>query len=42
LLKSLEGAPKEVGKDIACCNCGAQFSEEDVKKVSKVKGEIYI
>ena len=38
-LKSLEGAPKEVGKDFSCI--GIKFTEEDVRKVSNVKGYIY-
>ena len=41
-LTSFKGAPKEVGEDFTCYNCGGQFTEEDVKKVSNVKGEIYI
>lgn len=36
-LDSLKGAPKKVGGDFYC---GSQFSEKDVKKVSKVKGHI--
>ena len=41
-LTSLEGAPKEVGGDFYCEGCGTQFTEDDVKKVSKVKGTIYV
>ena len=40
-LKSLEGAPKEVGWEFDCSRCGTQFTEDDVKKVSNVKKEIY-
>ena len=41
-LTSLEGAPKEVGGDFYCRNCKGEFIEEDVKKVSNVKGMIYL
>ena len=41
-LTSLEGAPKEVGRDFYCRSCKDKFIEEDVKKVSNVKGEIYV
>ena len=37
-LKSLEGAPKEVGGDFGY---DKQFTEDDVKKVSNVKGKIF-
>jgi hypothetical protein len=40
-LKTIKGAPKEVGKDFYCNNCGGQFTEDDVKKVSNVKREIF-
>ena len=39
-LTSLEGAPKEVGRDFYCRSCKDKFTEEDVKKVSNVKGTI--
>jgi hypothetical protein len=39
-LKSLEGAPKEVGGYFNCTDCGTRFADEDVKKVSNVKGYI--
>jgi hypothetical protein len=39
-LKSLKGAPKEVSEDFYCRECGTQFTEDDVKKVSNVKGKI--
>ena len=42
LLKTLEGAPKVVGGNFYCYSCGGQFTEDDVKKVSKVKKEINI
>ena len=41
-LTSLEGSPKEVGGHFNCSHCNKQFTEEDVKKVSKVKRYIYI
>ena len=41
-LKSLEGAPKEVGSGFYCVKCGRYFTQEDVKKVSNVKGIIYV
>lgn len=40
-LKTIKGAPKEVGKNFDCSNCGSQFTEDDVKKVSNVKREIF-
>jgi hypothetical protein len=40
-LTTLKGAPKEVGGNFYCKDCGIQFTEDDVKKVSNVKGEIY-
>ena len=39
-LTSLKGAPKEVDRDFYCFNCGTKFTEDDVKKVSKVKKRI--
>jgi hypothetical protein len=36
-LKSLEGCPKKVGKGFYCNNCGNQFTQDDVKKMCKVK-----
>ena len=39
-LTSLKGAPKEVGENFNCNHCKIQFTKDDVKKVSKVKGEI--
>ena len=39
-LNSLDGAPKEVRKDFDCRGCKIQFTEDDVKKISDVKGEI--
>ena len=40
-LTSLKGAPEKVGRDFNCRNCKIQFTVDDVKKVSKVKGEIF-
>ena len=39
-LKSLEGAPKKVGKHFNCSGCAIKFTEEDIRKISNVKGEI--
>ena len=39
-LTSLEGAPKEVRGDFYCYHCKGEFTKEDVKKVSNVKGTI--
>jgi hypothetical protein len=41
-LNSLAGAPKEVGRHFSCYRNTKKFTEEDVKKVCKVKGKIYI
>ena len=41
-LKDLKYAPENVGLSFHCSDCGTQFTEDDVKKVSNVKGEIYI
>ena len=41
-LTSLKGAPKEVGGDFYCRSCKGEFIEEDVKKVSNVKGLILL
>lgn len=40
-LTSLKGAPKVVKGSFICDNCGTKFTEEDVKNVSNVEGEIY-
>ena len=39
-LKSLDGAPKEVGRNFYCNDCAGKFTENDVQKISKVKGKI--
>ena len=39
-LESLENCPKEVGGDFYCECCGIQFTENDIKKICKVKGKI--
>ena len=39
-LKSLEGAPKEVGRSFHCYDCAGKFTENDIKKISNVKGKI--
>jgi hypothetical protein len=41
-LTSLTGAPQTVGRDFYCYNNKKKFSEDDVNKVCKVKGEIYV
>lgn len=41
-LTSLEGAPREVGRNFDCSNNEREFSEEDVRGVSNVKGEIIL
>ena len=41
-LISLKGAPKEVGGSFRCGRCKVKFTEEDVKKVSNVKGMIKV
>ena len=40
-LESLKGAPKEVRTYFDCSNCGKSFTEDDIKKVSKVNTNIY-
>ena len=40
-LTSLEGAPKEISRNFICVNCGTKFTEDDIKKVSKVKEKIF-
>ena len=39
-LTSLAGASKEVGGAFCCEDCGSKFTQEDVQKVSNVKGTI--
>ena len=39
-LISLEGAPKEIGRGFYCYKCKVKFTEDDVKKISNVKGGI--
>ena len=41
-LTSLEGAPKEVGSSFGCGHCRVNFSKEDVKNISNVKGNIFV
>ena len=40
-LKSLKGAPQKVGGSFNCKGCDVQFTEEDVRKYSKVTGDVY-
>ena len=39
-LKSLEGAPKEVGGDLSRFGCAGKFTLKDVEKISNVKSNI--
>ncbi len=41
-LTSLKGCPSEVGGDFDCSNNKVKFTEEDVRKVCNVKGDIYV
>ena len=41
-LTSLEGAPKYVGRDFYCINNPVKFTEEQVRAVCEVGGEIYV
>jgi len=41
-LTSLEGAPTSVGGSFCCSNNKVRFTEQDVRKVCKVKGKIYV
>jgi len=41
-LTSLEGAPRTVGGDFWCADNSKKFTEDDVRKVSKVKGGVYV
>ena len=40
-LISLEGSPREVGGDFYCNHNTTKFTENDVRKVCDVKGDIY-
>ena len=40
-LTSLEGAPEKVGGTFICVHCKIQFTISDVRKTSKVNGEIH-
>ena len=39
-LKSLEYAPEKVEGSFCCSNCAGKFTEDDVRKISIVKGKI--
>ena len=41
-LKTLEGAPKKVGERFYCDCCGVQFTEEDVRKYTRVARDIWV
>ena len=40
-LDSLEGCPKEVWGDFWCNDCKRKFTEEEIRSLCKVKGDIY-
>ena len=40
-ITSLEGCPKKVNGDFYCSNNKVEFTEEEIKKVCKVRGKIY-
>ena len=42
LLKSLKGLPKKIGGDFDCSDNDMKFTKNDIKKVSNIKGKIYI
>ena len=39
-LSSLKDAPKNVGGDFRCRGCATNFTEEQVKRYSNIKGRI--
>ena len=41
-LTSLKGAPEKIGGDFNCSDNDMKFTKNDIKKVSNVKGKIYI
>lgn len=41
-LTSLEGAPKKVGCEFYCTDNKKKFTEDDIKKVCKVSGYIFV
>lgn len=41
-LTSLQGAPQEVGGSFICRNNSKQFTEDDVRAVTKVSGQILV
>jgi hypothetical protein len=42
LLTSLEGAPETVGENFYCYNNPVEFTEEQVRAVCDVKGDVYV
>ena len=40
-LDSLEGCPKEVGRSFYCRTCKRIFTEEEVRSLCRVQGDIY-
>jgi hypothetical protein len=38
----LEGCPKEIEGDFICYGCGRKFTEEEVRKLCKVTGKVYV
>ena len=41
-LTSIEGAPEKVGGDFNCSDNDMKFTKNDIKKVSNVKGKIFV
>ena len=41
-LTSLEGSPEKVERNFYCLNNSVKFTEEDVRKVCKVKGRVFV
>ena len=41
-LISLKGCPKEVKGNFICVDCGKQFAKQEVRKLCKVQGIIYV
>ncbi len=41
-LTSLEGCPSDVGGDFVCTHNAVEFTEDEVRAVCNVKGQIYV
>jgi hypothetical protein len=37
----LEGMPNEIGWNFDCKDCGAKFTKDEIKRLSKVSGGIF-